>query len=212
MPKGTPEDLINALNMRIDELSGSGIESSTTIEADGRTGWTTEEVLDYFDKTLGWDITDERVQNYADAVAEYLDMGYDAWRQAGYDEQPYTLEQWYEDTKMNYPDEIAEFEELYAATDINKECPGGVCEVDDKEAVYGDDIVGNIYVSDIVWDTDYSEGIDYLPTEVTIDYDEILDPDEESVFELDDLDLEERINDYLSDNYGFLVETYSYTI
>lgn len=212
MPKGTPEDLINALNMRIDELSGSGIESSTTIEADGRTGWTTEEVLDYFDKTLGWDITDERVQNYADAVAEYLDMGYDAWRQAGYDEQPYTLEQWYEDTKMNYPDEIAEFEELYAATDINKECPGGVCKVDDKEAVYGDDIVGNIYVSDIVWDTDYSEGIDYLPTEVTIDYDEILDPDEESVFELDDLDLEERINDYLSDNYGFLVETYSYTI
>lgn len=212
MPKGTPEDLINALNMRIDELSGSGIESSTTIEADGRTGWTTEEVLDYFDKTLGWDITDKRVQNYADAVAEYLDMGYDAWRQAGYDEQPYTLEQWYEDTKMNYPDEIAEFEELYAATDINKECPGGVCEVDDKEAVYGDDIVGNIYVSDIVWDTDYSEGIDYLPTEVTIDYDEILDPDEESVFELDDLDLEERINDYLSDNYGFLVETYSYTI
>ena len=212
MPKGTPEDLINALNMRIDELSGSGIESSTTIEADGRTGWTTEEVLDYFDKTLGWDITDKRVQNYADAVAEYLDMGYDAWRQAGYDEQPYTLEQWYEDTKMNYPDEIAEFEELYAATDINKDCPGGVCEVDDKEAVYGDDIVGNIYVSDIVWDTDYSEGIDYLPTEVTIDYDEILDPDEESVFELDDLDLEERINDYLSDNYGFLVETYSYTI
>ena len=142
MPKGSPEDLLNTLNMRIDELSDSAIESTVAIEADGRTGWTIEEVLDFFDKKLHWDITQRGVQDYAYAIVSYLNMGYDAWRQAGYDEQPYTLEQWYEDTRMNYPYVIEEMEALYGSTEIEDDsilCPEGVCDIDDnKDTVYAD--------------------------------------------------------------------------
>lgn len=192
MPRGTPEDLLNALNMRIDELSDSAIESTVTIEADGRTGWTTEEVLDFFDKQLHWDIADRRVQNYADAVAEYLDMGYDAWRQAGYDEQPYTLEQWYEDTKMNYPDEIAEFEELYASADIENEsitCPDGVCEVDEKEAVYGDS-----------YGIRYGYNIYYDGEQITSnDEDDAIYDSEEECYHDAELDIDDQIDYWIGE-------------
>lgn len=154
MPKGSPEDLLNALSTRIDELSGSAIESTVTIEADGRTGWTAEEVLDFFDKKLHWDITNRDVQAYADAVVSYLNMGYDAWRQAGYDEQPYTLERWYKDTKMNYPDEIEEFEALYGSTEIEDDsimCPEGVCDINDKkDTVYAADFDTDPYIVALV--------------------------------------------------------------
>ncbi len=52
----------------------------------------------------------------------------------------------------------------------------------------------NYYITDIVWDTD-DEDID-LPTEVTIPQGEIED--------------EEEIADWLSDNYGWLVESFRY--
>lgn len=138
MPKGSPEDLLNALNMRIEELSGSNIESATDIEASRQDKWTAEEILDFFESKLGWNRDDKRVQDYANAVMYYMNMSLDAWRDAGYEKSPYTLEQWYEDTKMNYPDEIAEFEELYSSTAArDNSCTDGVCDTEDREAIYG---------------------------------------------------------------------------
>jgi len=52
----------------------------------------------------------------------------------------------------------------------------------------------NYYVTDIIWDTD-DEDVD-LPTEVIIPQGEIED--------------EEEIADWLSDNYGWLVESFQY--
>lgn len=69
----------------------------------------TREVLDFFKNNLGWDIKEERVQNYADAVAEYMDMSRDAYAREG-QKSPYTLQDWYKDTKENYPEELEEFE------------------------------------------------------------------------------------------------------
>ena len=82
----------------------------------------TKEVLKYFSGTLGFDIKDREVQNYADAVAEYIDMAREA---LGRD---YSLAEWYAETSKNYPEELEGLPKLvdscdsvYSAYDIDQE-------------------------------------------------------------------------------------------
>lgn len=69
----------------------------------------TDTVMDFFTYKLGWDAECPGIREYAESVADYMNMSADAWNEAG-DISPYTLEQWYSDTKMNYPEELEEFE------------------------------------------------------------------------------------------------------
>lgn len=125
--RGTPEDLIDAVESKIAELSG--VDSSTSIKADTGTpedlmyavtdkiaelegeapimtataiksSASVDEVLDFL-AGKGFDKTSAEVKNYAESVASYLDMCEEAWDNYG-EPSTYTLDQWYEDTKMNY--------------------------------------------------------------------------------------------------------------
>ena len=58
----------------------------------------TKEVIQFLDYK-GYDTSDRRVRNYANAVAEYIDMAREALGE-------YSLEDWYKDTKMNYPEDL----------------------------------------------------------------------------------------------------------
>lgn len=71
----------------------------------------TKEVLKYFSGTIGLDIKDREVQNYADAVAEYIKMAREA---LGRD---YSLAQWYEETSKNYPEELEGLPKLVDSCD-----------------------------------------------------------------------------------------------
>ena len=65
----------------------------------------------------------------------------------------------------------------------------------------------SIYVSDIDWDTD-GEDIPDLPDEVEIPVDDIIDPRD---IEEDDINVnmyEDDISDWLSDRYGWCVNTF----
>jgi len=59
-----------------------------------------------------------------------------------------------------------------------------------------------IHVANIDWDTD--EDIE-LPTDVDIPLSELIDDDEDT----DDVDIGDRVCDYLSDKYGFCVYGFS---
>lgn len=58
-----------------------------------------ERIKDFFDMQ-GWDTTDEDVLNYMDGVYDLLVNDEEFLN--GY----YTMEDWYEDTKFNYPEDI----------------------------------------------------------------------------------------------------------
>lgn len=116
----------------------------------------TQEVLDYFEKKLGWDVSNKRVRNYADAVAEYIDISREA-EPAGY-----TMDEWYRDTKMNYPEELEEFE-ASSNCDVSEksEILGSVLDMDeDARERYLHNLIGTIEsklpesVESIIWDND----------------------------------------------------------
>ncbi len=65
----------------------------------------------------GYDVDNIEVKNYADAVAEYLDMCEEAWADQGED-SPYTIQEWYEDTMRNYPDELEDLPRIDACDSI----------------------------------------------------------------------------------------------
>lgn len=56
--------------------------------------------IEYFFKRKGWNTSLPEVQNYIDAVNDYLDMD-DDWKSGNY-----TMQDWYKDTKLNYPEDI----------------------------------------------------------------------------------------------------------
>lgn len=115
--KGTPEQLMSLVKDRISELSQSDeLMSATDISASSKHDGVLE-VLRFFKNRLNWDIADPEVQNYATAVAEYMDMSRNAYSDIG-QESPYTLEDWYRDTKLNYPEELEAFEPVESADDI----------------------------------------------------------------------------------------------
>lgn len=110
---GTMAQFIQQLDSRIAELQDSTDESVTSaIRYDDveRSDDTVSEVLNYFQDNLGWDISNKRVRDYAQGVAEYIDISREAYRSMG-EESPYTLDDWYNDTKSNYPEELEEFED-----------------------------------------------------------------------------------------------------
>lgn len=66
----------------------------------------------------GYDIEDSEVIAYADSAAEYITFS----RSQG-DMEDYTAEEWFEDTKSNYPEDLAELkrvDESFAASDLAK--------------------------------------------------------------------------------------------
>lgn len=63
----------------------------------------------------------------------------------------------------------------------------------------------NLLITNIDWETD-GEEID-LPTEVTVSQEDA------SIEDINDMnEIEERLNNYLSNTYGYLVNSYSYEI
>jgi hypothetical protein len=53
-----------------------------------------------------FDVTDEGVKNYASAAKQYIEMA-----QAESDE-PYTVEQWFKETSVNYPEDLAALKKI----------------------------------------------------------------------------------------------------
>lgn len=128
--KGTPDQMLEQFKNRIGELEGIGIDSSfdypddledlengeyeshvtepinSSVSYDDLDGEdVVGEVLDFFKNKMGLDTDNREVKNYAEAVAEYIDMSRQAYAHEGR-KSPYTMEDWYNDTKMNYPDEL----------------------------------------------------------------------------------------------------------
>lgn len=60
-----------------------------------------DQLYDLFERE-GYDTHDEEVQNYIDAAVDYIEMHPDE----------YSVEEWYKDTKMNYPEDLAELPRL----------------------------------------------------------------------------------------------------
>ena len=80
-------------------------------------GTTYDAVLKLLDDN-GYDVTDSEVKEYADSAADYIEFS----RSQG-DMENYTVEQWFEDTKSNYPEDLAALkrvDESFAANDLAK--------------------------------------------------------------------------------------------
>lgn len=63
-----------------------------------------DEVLKIFDEN-DFDVEDEEVKKYAEAAAEYIEDARNQWPQ-------YSVEEWFEDTKENYPEELDELKKV----------------------------------------------------------------------------------------------------
>lgn len=123
---GSIDQMIDAFKARVDELNEPGVESSfdypedlidlengsyeshATEPINSAVDPVTAEVLQFFRDKLHLDTDDVRVRNYAEAVAEYVDMAREV--------DSYTLQDWYRDTKMNYPEELEDLPRIDAAT------------------------------------------------------------------------------------------------
>lgn len=80
-------------------------------------GTTYDAVLKILDDN-GYDVTDSEVKEYADSAADYIEFS----RSQG-DMEDYTVEQWFKDTKSNYPEDLADLkrvDESFAASDLAK--------------------------------------------------------------------------------------------
>lgn len=171
MVRGTPEQFIDVVKDRIHELEGKPAEASFVYPEDlealedgdyeshatepinaskDEMDPVTKEVLDFFRTDLGWDTTRADVRNYADAVAEYIDMS----RESG----PYTMKEWYKDTKMNYPEELEEFE---AIKSCNAPIKSAVEDINDNSrSKYLQDLTESVddmldgYLNTTEWDKD----------------------------------------------------------
>ena len=63
-----------------------------------------DEVLKIFDEN-DFDVEDEEVKKYAKAAAEYIEDARNQWPQ-------YSVEEWFEDTKENYPEDLDELKKV----------------------------------------------------------------------------------------------------
>lgn len=63
-----------------------------------------DEVLKIFDEN-DFDVEDEEVKKYAEAAAEYIVEARNQWPQ-------YSVEEWFEDTKTNYPEDLDELKKV----------------------------------------------------------------------------------------------------
>lgn len=150
--KGSPEQMLDQFKARIDELQGINIDSSfdypddledlengeyeshATEPVNASVDGPTQEVLNFL-ASKGYDTSDKSVINYADAVAEYMDMSRQAYEHEGM-ESPYSLDQWYEDTMMNYPEELEDLPMVEACDAITSATiTGSLTDVDFSRAV-----------------------------------------------------------------------------
>ena len=80
-------------------------------------GTTYDAVLKILDDN-GYDVEDAEVKEYANSAAEYIEFS----RSQG-DMEDYTVEEWFKETKSNYPEDLAELkrvDEAFAANDLAK--------------------------------------------------------------------------------------------
>lgn len=63
-----------------------------------------DEVLKIFDEN-DFDVEDEEVKKYAEAAAEYIEDARNQWPQ-------YSVEEWFEDTRENYPEDLDELKKV----------------------------------------------------------------------------------------------------
>lgn len=103
-----PDDLV--------DLENGEYESHATEPVNASVDGPTQEVLNFL-ASKGYDTSDKSVINYADAVAEYMDMSRQAYEREGM-ESPYSLDQWYEDTMMNYPQELEDLPMVEGCQDV----------------------------------------------------------------------------------------------
>lgn len=122
---GSPEQMLDAFRQRIDELSDIGIDSSfdypddlVDLEDGEYESHATEPVEASYDDdhfpvedvlkflaNKGYDTSSSEVKSYAEGVADYMDMSKAAYHETGA-QWPYSLSKWYEDTRLNYPEEL----------------------------------------------------------------------------------------------------------
>lgn len=101
---GSPQQFEQAVRRRIEELDSTSVTSATDVG----TGRNKADVLKFLGNK-GYDTSSPEVDSYADAVVEYLDMCDNAWKDSGKQRaEEYSLDQWYKDTEMNYPEELQE--------------------------------------------------------------------------------------------------------
>lgn len=110
--KGTPEQFLEALENRLEELQASKdlvIESSEEFDPlkIPVLEYLSNKVLEYL-RNEGYDVDAEGIKNYADAAAEYIELV----RDSDPENSRYSVEDWYKDTKLNYPEELDNLEKI----------------------------------------------------------------------------------------------------
>lgn len=105
--RGTPEQLLNMVENKLEDLNASEDVSScneTPITSSDDVDEIEEELTRKFEAE-GYDVSAEAVINTIQAAAEYLEM----YKDEGED---YSVDEWWEDTKMNYPEVFEDIEEF----------------------------------------------------------------------------------------------------
>lgn len=95
-----------------------------------------DEVLKIFDEN-DFDVEDEGVKKYAEAAAEYIVETRNNWPQ-------YSVEEWFEDTKMNYPEDLDELKKVNES--LNESFEKATIEIADSKLSMESDDNGKVTV------------------------------------------------------------------
>lgn len=106
---GQPSELLDAVKTRIVNLEGN-VESCDAIVS---SEFPVSDVLEFL-ANKGYDVTDESVKQYAEGVADYMDISREAYEREDL-EWPYDLDQWYADTQQNYPHDLEDLPKIESA-------------------------------------------------------------------------------------------------
>lgn len=108
------EDADYIANTVLQDLDNLGDEEDITSSVSISSSIDTKSVLDFLG-SKGYDTSSDDVKNYADAVAEYIDMS----------DEDYPLDQWYKDTQMNYPEDLEELPRVDSCVNCSSEAITG---------------------------------------------------------------------------------------
>lgn len=106
--KGTPEQMLQAFENKVNELEGNNsVESATNLDTDYDS--IKDSILNKL-KSEGYDTSNQQVINYAESAADLL-----AYADNDADR---SVDNWYEDTLNNYPEDLDMLPKIEASIDI----------------------------------------------------------------------------------------------
>lgn len=129
---------------------------------------TKKEVTEFF-TNKGFDVNAEDVQDYIDGVTEYINQ----WREEGDD---YSIQDWYSDTRMNYPEDLEDLTRLDDDDDFDESLNEDI-EVSDEDDVW--DLIDSGYMD--------SEGIGDFLSEHDTAWDDIC-----AFFDIEESDFDDQ--------------------